>query len=412
MIAHTPAPAHDPASSSSLVYPLHEVDCAPARRPNIVLLLLESWRFDAMDEVVSPHIYRFAQRASVFRNHFSSGNSTPSGVFSLFYGIHPTYWTAVKANAATIDNPVLMDVLAANGYAFGIFADSHFDRHKIKDTIFSGIEVQEDFAGRSPDANDRDLTDRLFEFAEASHRAGRPFFAFAFYKSTHFSYYYPRDSAVFTPSRKLNVALATGKRDRTLYLNDYRNAVHYVDSLIGDLLQRMEAAGMLDSTIVVVTSDHGEEFNDNGANYWGHTSNFTGYQTRVPMIVYVPWREPRHVDAVTAHIDLPPTLLVEGLGCARNIHDYSNGLNLLGEIPSARPLVVSSYVNHAVIVGDNVLVVYPMYVQHHRLWDIDGKAGSPSVEVAARVMDEMNRFHGGEAPGARAPRIPTRSTFP
>jgi membrane-anchored protein YejM (alkaline phosphatase superfamily) len=410
MIVETPAPTLGDASSSSLVYPLHEVSCASSRRPNIVLLLLESWRFDAMDEVVSPRMYRFAQRASVFENHFSSGNSTPSGVFSVFYGIHPTYWAAVKANAATIDNPVLIDALAANDYAFGIFADSHFERHKIKDTIFRGIDVQEEFAGRTPDANDRDLTNRLYEFAAASKAKGQPFFAFAFYKSTHFSYYYPPDSTLFTPTAKLNVALAGGRRDPTRYLNDYRNAVHYVDGLIGDLLDRMEAAGMMDNTIVLITSDHGEEFDDNGENYWGHTSNFTGYQTRVPMILYVPWREPRRVDAVTAHVDIPPTLLVEGLGCARNVRDYSNGVNLLAEIPRERPLVVASYVNHAIVLGEDVLVVYPMYVQHHRLWDIEAKAGSPPAEMALRVMDEMNRFHRGEE-SSSGPRS-ARSAFP
>src|SRR4029434_9743077 len=119
------ANALEAGSARSLLYPRHDVHWqvpAGARRPNIVLLLLESWRFDTMNERVSPHMYRFARRPSVFTNHFSSGNSTPSGVFSLFYGIHPTYWTAVKANSATIDNPVLIDVLEENDYAFGIFA--------------------------------------------------------------------------------------------------------------------------------------------------------------------------------------------------------------------------------------------------------------------------------------------------
>jgi hypothetical protein len=411
MITDTAAPpGSEGASSSSLVYPLREVPCAAGRRPNIVLLLLESWRADTMDEVVSPRIHRFAARASVFRNHTSSGNSTPSGVFSLFYGLHPTYWTAVKANAPSIDNPVLIDALAANGYAFGVFADSHFDRHKIKDAMFRGIEVHEDFEGRSPDARDRDLTERLFRFALASRAAGRPFFAFAFYKSTHFSYYYPRDRAPFAPSRKLNVALAAGARNRSLYLNDYRNAVHYLDGLIGDLFDRMEAEGMLENTIVVITSDHGEEFDDNGENYWGHTSNFTGYQTRVPMIIYVPWREPRVVDTMTAHVDLPPTLLIEGLGCGTDARAYSNGVNLFAEIPPRRPIVVSSYVNHAVVVGEDVFVVNPLFVQRHRLWDIKAKAAPMPADVARRVMDEMNRFHRGEETAAG--RAAARSTMP
>ena len=87
-----------------------------------------------MDEIVSPNIHALSRISSVFFKHFSSGNATPTGVFGLFYGIHPTYWSAVKANSAVIDNPVLIDAMKAYDYAFGIYADSHFGRHKIKDT--------------------------------------------------------------------------------------------------------------------------------------------------------------------------------------------------------------------------------------------------------------------------------------
>lgn len=389
----------------SLRYPLHDVHWqvpSGGRKPNILVVLLESWRFDAMNERVSPQMHRFSQRASVFSQHFSSGNSTPSGVFSVFYGLHPTYWTAVKANSPAIDNPVLIDVLKENQYAFGIYADSHFDRHKIKDAMFRGIEVKESFAGRSADLKDADLTRQLIDFMADNAAAKQPFFAFAFYKSTHFNYYYPEDHAPFTPARKLNLALSGGlHEDREAFLNDYLNSVHYTDELVGDLIAALDSTGAIDNTIVLITSDHGEEFDDNHADYWGHTGNFTGYQTRVPMIVYVPWREPRMVTEPSGHIDIPPTLLAEGLGCDARVADYSNGRNLFGPLPAARPFVISSYVNHAIIAGDNVFVVYPMYVQKYRLWDINAEAGSMPADAARAVMDEMSCFYRDESTAAR-----------
>jgi membrane-anchored protein YejM (alkaline phosphatase superfamily) len=51
----------------------------------------------------------------------------------------------VKANNAVVHNPVLIDALEANGYSFGIYANSHFERHKIKYAVFRGIEVHESF---------------------------------------------------------------------------------------------------------------------------------------------------------------------------------------------------------------------------------------------------------------------------
>ena len=401
------ANALEEGNARSLIYPRHDVKWkvpGGGRRPNIVLLLLESWRFDSMNERVSPNMYRLSQRSSVFTNHFSSGNSTPSGVFSLFYGIHPTYWTAVKANSAAIDNPVLIDVLEQNDYAFGIFADSHFQRHKIKDAMFRDIDVHETFAGRTVDAKDADMTRELIDFMARGQASGKPFFGFAFYKSTHFNYCYPRDDAPFKPARKLELGItgsAHAHENRDAFFNDYLNAVHYTDELVGRVIAALDSTGALANTIVVVTSDHGEEFDDNKADYWGHTGNFTGYQTRVPMFIYVPWQEPRTVKATTAHIDLVPTLLEEGLGCDAPEADYTNGHDMFAKLPADRPIVISSYVNHAIISDENVFVVYPMYVQKYKLWDINGKADAIAPAAARQVMEEMSWFYREESTAAR-----------
>lgn len=379
----------------SFAYPMRPVRCplpAGARRPNILMIVLESWRFDTMSEAVSPSMHALSRRSSVFLQHFSSGNSTPHGIFGLFYGIHPTYWAAVKANSAVIDNPVLIDVLKDHGYAFGIYADSQFDRHKIKDTTFRGIEVHEAFAGATTDAKDQDMTTQLIEFMEARHREGRPAFGFAFYKSTHYGYHYPPETARFLPFRKLNYPLRV-EEDVPLYLNHYRNAVRYVDGLVGQIVRRLEASGLLDDTIVIVTSDHGEEFNDNRAGYWGHCGNFTEYQTRVPFMMYVPGQPPRRVTQRTIHSDVPTTLLQAVLGCPGDARDYSNGRNLFGPLDEERPLVMGSYINHALMLEDNVYAVYPMYVQKYKVTDIRTAAAPPRIDLMKKAVEEMHRFY-------------------
>lgn len=388
------------AGEGTFRYPLREVSCdlsGGRKRPNVVILLVESWRADALDDVVTPRMNAFSRRASRFLNHFSSGNSTPAGVFPVFYGLYPTYWAAVKGNNARIHNPVLIDALEANGYGFGIYANSHFERHKIKEAVFRGIEVHESFAGASDDARDLDMTAQLLDFTERQRAAGKPFLAFAFYKSSHYSYYYPPDAAAFQPAEELNVIRASGADDPGPVRNDYKNSLHYVDALVGDLLERMEARKLLDDTIVVITSDHGEEFNDTGDNSWGHTGNFTTYQTRVPLIVYVPWRQPREVTAVTSQVDLAPTLMQEGLGCGQDTRDYSNGLNLFGPLPDVRPVVVSSYVNHALILGEDVFVSWPLYMQRYKLDGSRDHVGWPAGALLDEALTGMSLFYGGGA---------------
>jgi membrane-anchored protein YejM (alkaline phosphatase superfamily) len=183
-------------------------------------------------------------------------------------------------------------------------------------------------------------------------------------------------------------------------LNDYRNAVHYVDGLIGDLLQRMRALGLLENTIVIVTGDHGEEFNDSRDNTWMHGGNFTQYQTRVPLIVYVPGKAGRRVSTVTSEVDIAPTILQEALHCGWNTQEYSNGFNLFGQLPERRPIVVASYIHHALILGDKVFVVWPMYVQRY---DLNGRktvTGWPDAQMTRAAMEEITRFYAPMRPSA------------
>ena len=383
-------------SYSSLHYPLAEIPHSlpeGQRPPNVIFLLLESWRGEMMDETVTPHIHELARSSSEFLDHFSSGNSTTSGFFGLFYGLFANYWTAVKANSAHIDNPLLIDIMKEQGFSFGIYADSNFDRHKISDTVFRGIEVHEVFAGNSIDENDADLNRQVIEFAGEQVAAGRPFMALAFYKSSHFNYYYPEEFAPFQPARKMNMVFASSKKDPELYLNDQRNAVHYIDSLVGEVLSALDSLGVMDETIVVVTSDHGEEFNDNGANYWGHGSNFTRYQTQVPLILHLPGREPARVTSRTSHVDVVPTILSEYFGCSGDMGDYSNGQDLFATQQGTRPLVIGSYVNHAFLLGEDVFAIYPMYTKKYKLGDINQKAGRPDARLMREVMQEMKRFY-------------------
>jgi membrane-anchored protein YejM (alkaline phosphatase superfamily) len=397
-----PSDASARNAGASIRYPLRDFECSMPtgkQATNILMIVLESWRYDTMDQVVSPNMHALSKRSIVFQNHFSSGNSTPHGIFGLFYGIHPTYWEAVKGHSTAIDNPVMIDALEANGYAFGIYADSNFDRHKIKETVFAGIEVHESFIGQKHDTRDEDLTRQLIGFIEEQVRTERPFMGFAFYKSTHYSYHYPEESAHFRPARNLNVALLGNDADPTPYLNDYRNSVRHVDRLVGNIVDRLETLDILGETIVIVTSDHGEEFDDNGENYWGHTSNFSKFQTQVPMFMFLPEEEPRNVASVTSHTDLPVTILQEALGCGEDVQSYSNGRNLLGPQSEPRPIVLGGYVSHAFVLDDNVYAVYPMHVRSYKLSDVKADAATPRADLMKQAIEETSRFYRGVKDG-------------
>lgn len=394
------------AADVTLRYPRDEVDWTPPadRPPNLLFILLESWRWDAMDAELTPNIYAVAERSAVFTNHLSSGNQTTCGLFSLFYGLHPTYWPAVKANSTALDNPVLMDVLKDCGYTCAVFARSKFERHKIKDTIFRGVPLFEDFGGPTVQDHDVELTELVRSFVTETSDEGLPFMLFAFYKSSHFNYCYPPRYRIHRPARNMRLAFVDETTDPEPYLNDYRNAVHYCDALIGEVLATLEETGQADNTVIVVTTDHGEAFNDTRDNTWGHGSTYTQYQTRVPMILYLPGRPPEVVTRRTAHIDLVPTLMEEVFGCTSDPGVYSNGRNLFTPGTEVRPLVIGSYFNHAFVIGDDIYEIFPMFTRSYRLDDAGAEAPPPSPGLLRGVMAEMNRFQDVSEPPPRRPR--------
>ena len=99
----------------------------------------------------------------------------------------------------------------------------------------------------------------------------------------------------------------------------------------------------------------------------GCTGNFTQYRTRVPLIIYAP-RGP-----VVASPPPPRRWISRQPSCRKrciarwNTREYSNGFNLFGQLPERRPIVVASYIHHALILGEKVFVVWPMYVQRYDL---------------------------------------------
>ena len=386
----------DPSDSAvSMTYPLATPvfdNVAVGRSPNIIIILLESWRFDSLNDSVTPNIHALARRSTVFDNHFSSGNQTTCGVFGMFYGLPASYWSTVKANASMIDKPVLIDVLEERGYSFGIYARSNFERHRISDAIFRGIDIHESFAGKSVVERDADMTRQVTEFIRRQSAANQPYMSLVFYKSNHSPYNYPESHRVFTPAYDLNPILADKDSDPQPFINDYWNATHYVDSLVGEIVNTIDSLGQFYNTVVLVTTDHGESFNDNHANYWGHGSNYTRYQVQVPLVYRAPGRPAGEITYATSHTDIPITLLQDQFGYSSDPRVVGTGRNLFEPSPSPRTFVIGSYVNHAIVTEQDVYEIYPVYTRKYKLADINTPASTPDRSMMAHTLDNMTRF--------------------
>ena len=67
--------------------------------------------------------------------------------------------------------------------------------------------------------------------------------------------------------------------------------------------------------MVIVTSDHGMEFDEDGLGFKGHGTAYSDYQMHTPLVLRWPGRPPGRVARRTSHNDVAPTLLTELFGC-------------------------------------------------------------------------------------------------
>lgn len=373
------------AADRVLNYPLNPMQCRPGSGKNILLIMADAMRSDRFNEQDSPRLYRYAaERGQVFSQHFSGGNSSRMGVFSLFYGLPPGYWSSFESLHRS---SVLIDELQRQGYQLGLFTSSTMYRPVALDrTAFanvSGLRLLTEPASDPAWKRDQAITAEWFDWLD-KRNTQQAFFGFLFYDATN---------AITFPTDYPVRFAASGETGLAKKFADYRTSVHFVDSLIASVLNDLERRGLAEDTVVIISSDHGEEFDDSGAGLKDHGSGYTRFQLQVPMIISIPGRAPSIHGHRSSHYDLVPTLMEEVLACSNPPSDFSSGNNLF-DGQDWNWVLAGSYYNYAVLEPDQITVTYPNGSFEIRDWDY-GIAPEPQIrgDVLESVTKENSRFY-------------------
>lgn len=348
------------ASPSNLDYPKSTMQCEPPKtKPNLLVVVVDSLRWDMLDPRWMPNTYEFSRRAMRFGAHFSNGNATKPGVFTLFYGLPANYWDAFSAHQQP---PVLIKRLQALQYQTKVLASATLVSPAFDRNVFASIkDLRLKTPGDTSWQRDIRITDDWLAFTQArsSQPTGDPFFGFLFYDAPH-NYEVPPDFPRIEPYwDPVNQLALDNEFDPEPFMNVYKTTVRFVDKQIQRVLTDLETRDLLENTVVVITSDHGQEFNENGKNYWGHGSNFTRYQLQVPLVIHWPGKAPRQIETPTEHFDVVPTLMSELLGCAQTPSaQYATGEGLFAE-PQREWTIAHSYMNSALLTENLQVVTYP-----------------------------------------------------
>jgi hypothetical protein len=277
-----------------------------AWRPDVVLVLLESVRADAVGATldgqrVTPVLDRLAETGSAASLAFSHNGFTYQSRYHLFTG---------RLAAGARDS--LIDDFKRNGYQVGYFSG--------QDDSFGGPGLSVGFERADAFADARnDVQRRYTQFRTAGSLAvpssvvlehasrfvqtvdrDTPLFLYVNFHDTHFPYHHreivpivsrsPLEQAEIVPSRATEL--------RNMYLNTVAN----VDRAVGALLDDVRAARGREPG-VIVTSDHGESLFDEG--FLGHGYAMNDAQTRVPFVVS---GLPLRIAEPFGHADMRPAM--------------------------------------------------------------------------------------------------------
>lgn len=271
----------------------------PEHPLNVVMVVLESEGIRRLQLYGAPYndtpnMERLAQHGDVFSHIYVAQPNTSAAMAALICSLYPEHgWSDIPRNMAGIRVPGLPDVLARHGYRTGFIHEGTlaFDNEDafLWGHGFANIESTSQEL-RAP--MDPALLPKAIKWIRDD--PGKPFFLMLWTHDTHHPYIAPSSHAY-------------GVSDA--YLNRYLNAVEYSDALVGQLSQALDEMKLADSTLLVITGDHGEAFGEHNQT----VHNFTVYdeEVRVPLLVVNPrlFTHRSTFDRLGRQIDIAPTLL-------------------------------------------------------------------------------------------------------
>ena len=297
---------------------LANVKIVAGPRPDIFLFIMESTRGDYLDAPTTPNLAQLRAESVPVADSLANADATHVSCYSLLAANDPLYF-AMEKKAPHHSGSVPMRLFRRLGYQIHVLAGNYMNYHNLDQMTF-GDDLQlltsltdaRSMGELDRPERDRNVTKLLLQKLEEP-SGGRLFLVF--YDSTHHDYYWPANApAPFQPyAESWDYGNFKVKPDElALIKNRYRNALHFVDGLFGEVRNKLKATGQYDDAMVVVTGDHGEEFLEHGKMV--HASETCRAQTHVPIYLKLPLNAVwpgggRRPLPVASQVDVFPTLL-------------------------------------------------------------------------------------------------------
>jgi len=352
----------------------------PAR--NVIVLLVDTLRASKLQayyprsRVKTPAIDDFVAQSALFERAQAPENWTKPSVASVLTSLHPaTHRTKEDASKLPRSALMLSEIyqqegfktasFIANGYVSNAFGfDQGWDHYtnyirEQRNTTASNV------FGEAQAWIEKNKGDRFFVYIQTidPHVPYDP-------PDRYLKMYDPKPYDGQVKNRRTHLMLDEAKKNPNKYRFTERDkerieALHdgeisYHDEYFGKFLAKLTELGLEDNTIVVVTSDHGEEFQEHGS--WGHGHSVYQELLGVPLLFRWPGVIPAslRVDPVVSTMDIGPTVLeATGSSVPSELEGRSLFGFMRGDWPAAPYVAFSDFLDHRRVIrgGDWKLII-------------------------------------------------------
>lgn len=285
----------------------HTEEVFATQRPNIVLVILESFSTNALGAM--PNLMRLAQEGINFSNAYSSSYRTDRGIVSLmsaFPGQPTSSLMTVPSKSRNL--PQIGKALKQEGYLLNFYYGGDEDFTNMRSYLIDG-----GFENRVVD-KDFPLQDRMSKWGAHDHivleRASREI------RQRYTQY---PDNQYFDVILTLSSHEPFDVPFTSDFSHAYLNSVAYTDSCLGAFVDSLKQHPLWDSTIVILSPDHGYPYPNGIANY-------NPLRYRIPMaIIGGAVQQPMPVPTLCSQIDLVPTVL-HAMGLDAEAYPFSKNI--------------------------------------------------------------------------------------
>lgn len=285
------------------------IDC------NVILILIDTLRADHLgcygyERETSPNIDNLALESIVFANAISQSAWTAPAVASMWTGLLPSkhrmlYFKNHGKLRAKL--PTLAGIMKSNGYETISYNGAGFVSAKLG--FGSGFDIYESRSDRF-----RKNIDASVEWIRTN--PGKRFFLFLHGYDVHRPYDMKDYNIFYDYKGKYNLRHFCVKYapkiktddDLKYIVSQYDAGIRYVDHILGEFFETLRSEGLLEETILIVTSDHGDEFYEHGN--CDHVKSVYEELIQVPLIIRVPGFDSARIEhQVPASTSMLPTIL-------------------------------------------------------------------------------------------------------